>query len=611
MFAGTQKLHRKSAFAGTDAKLWAICPPSPDAKQLAAALKVSPLLAQILINRGVSDAGEASQFLRPKLADLIRPEKMPGVQNALPVILRAIEEKQKITVYGDYDVDGITGTAILWHLFGLLGADADFYIPHRIDEGYGLNTDAVRLLAKNGTKLLITVDCGINADDSAKLAKKLNVGLIITDHHQPAATLPAASAIVHPALDPTYPNQDSAGSLVAFKLAWALANKINGETKLDPTLRNFFINATSLAAMGTIADVVSLRGENRILASFGLKTLPESSLPGIAALIETAGLAGETIDSFHIGFRLAPMLNAAGRMGHARLAVELLTTDKPARAKEIAEYLKSQNTQRQQIEKKIFKAACEIIKQKGLNSPDRKTIVLADDNWHTGIIGIVASRIVDKFNKPAILINSSPVASLPDRPESTEGEPAEKDEKLAQGSARSVPGFDILAAIAACSNHLAGFGGHKMAAGLKIEPEKIERFADSIEKYAQQNTTAPFTATLHIDVDSALSELSPALIKEMQMLEPFGQGNPQPLFATKAVRLCSPPRKCGANGDHLQLAITDNKKSIRCVGFRFAPFEKKLLEHDCFHVAYHPQINTYNGSSSVELVLADIQFDND
>jgi single-stranded-DNA-specific exonuclease len=593
MYAGTQKLSRKSAFGGTEAKKWIVHPPSPDARQFAAALKVSPLLAQILINRGITDTNTALQFLQPKLTGLISPEKMPGVQAAIPAIKQAIKEKQKITVYGDYDVDGITGVAILWHLLTLLGADADYYIPHRIEEGYGLNTEAVRLLAKNGSKLLITVDCGISAIKSAAIASQLGLGLIITDHHCPGPHLPKAAAIVHPALDTSYQNPDSSGSMVAFKLAWAIANEFSSTKKLDSRLCEFMLNATSLAAMGTIADIVDIRGENRILVSYGLKSLPESKLVGITALIETAGLTGQGLDSFHIGFRLAPMLNAAGRMGHARLAVELLTTTSPDRASEIAEYLKSQNSQRQQIEKKIFTHACEIIEQKGLNKPAQKTIVLADKNWHTGVIGIVASRIVDKFGRPAILINSC-------------------DEKIAQGSARSIPGFDILAAISACSQHLSSFGGHKMAAGIKIEQEKIEEFAEDLESFARQNTTDSFTAAvLNIDANAALGEFNTAVIKELQMLEPFGQGNPQPLFATKAVRLCSPPRKCGANSDHLQLAVTDSKKSIRCVGFRFAHYEKRLLEHDCFHIAYHPQINTYNGSSAVEFVLTDIQFEDD
>ena len=587
MYAGTQKFGRKRT---SEAKKWQIHPPNPNARHLAAELKVSPLLAQILINRGITRADAGRQFLSPKLTGLIPPEKMPGVQAAIPVIKRAIKEKQKITVYGDYDVDGITGVAILWHLLTLLGAEADYYIPHRIEEGYGLNCEAVEQLANDGCKLLITVDCGISANEAAQCARQNGLDLIITDHHQLNGTLPQALATVHPALETSYENQDSAGAMVAFKLAWAIANEFSDNKKLDGPLRQFMLNAVSLAAMGTIADIVDLRGENRILASFGLKAIPESKLVGITALIETAGLTGQGLDSFHIGFRLAPILNAAGRMGHARLAVELLTIDNPARAKEIADYLKQQNGQRQQVEKKIFNEACEKINQKGLKNPAQKTIVLWDKNWHTGVIGIVASRIVDKYNKPAILINIS-------------------EEKIAQGSARSIDGFNILEAISACSQHLFSFGGHKMAAGIKIEEEKLERFAEDFEEYARRSALVPEFSTLQIDVDAALDEFNTAVIKELSLLEPFGQGNPKPLFATKAVRLCSPPRKCGANGDHLQLAITDNRKSIKCVGFRFAPFEKRLLEHDCFHIAYHPQINNYKGSSTVEFVLTDIQFE--
>jgi single-stranded-DNA-specific exonuclease len=595
MYAGTQKFGSKRS---NEAKKWHIHPANPNARKLAAELKVSPLLAQILINRGITRADTGRQFLSPKLTGLIQPEKMPGVKGAIPIIKNAIKEKQKITVYGDYDVDGITGVAILWHLLTLLGAKADYYIPHRIEEGYGLNCEAVEQLAKDDCKLLITVDCGIGANAAAKCAKQEGLDLIITDHHLLSSTLPEASAIVHPALEASYENQDSSGSMVAFKLAWALANEFSDNKKMDGSLRQFMLNAVSLAAMGTIADIVDLRGENRILASFGLKAIPESKLVGIEALIETAGLSGKGIDSYEVGFKLAPMLNAAGRMGHARLAVELLTIDNPARAKEIADYLKQQNSQRQQVEKKILNKACEQITKKCLNKSSQKTIVLWDKNWHTGVIGIVASRIVDKYNKPTILINCSAC-----------GEQGRTEEKIAQGSARSIDGFNILEAIASCSKHLTSFGGHKMAAGIKIEEQNLEQFAEDFEEFAKRSALVTEVSTLHIDVDAALDEFNAAVIKELSLLEPFGQGNPKPVFATKAVRLCSPPRKCGANSDHLQLAITDNKKSIKCVGFRFAPFEKKLLEHDCFHIAYHPQINTYNGSSTVEFVLTDIQFE--
>ena len=574
-------------------KQWVIKPADDRREQLAKSLNVSPLLAQVLINREITDIEEASFFLRPRLTELIDPARMPGIEPAVQRIKQAIRNREKITVYGDYDVDGITGVAILWQVLTLLGADVDYYIPHRIDEGYGLNTEAIGTLAKSGTKLLVTVDCGVTALKSAELAAQLGLDLVITDHHQIDSKLPQAVAIVHPGLEESYPNQDSAGAMVAFKLAWAIANEFNSGRRLEPKLRDFMLSATSLAAMGTVADIVDLRGENRVLTSYGLKALPDCKLSGIEALIETAGLTGQSLDSFHIGFRLAPMLNAAGRMGHARLAVELLTSESPVRSTQIAEYLKEQNTQRQQCERKIFKQACEMIVERDMNHPDRKSIVLASENWHTGVIGIVASRIVDKYYRPTIMINA-----------------AEAENGIAQGSGRSIPGFCLLSGIRACSQHLNSFGGHKMAAGITIETEKIDRFAADFEDYAKQNLNEnDVAAKLHIDAAGPLEMFRKETVTELQLLGPFGQGNPEPTFATKGVRLASPPRRVGAGGEHLQLAITDNTAAIRCIGFRFGKLEKKLLETEFFNVAYQPQINTYNGNSSVQFVLTDIQFE--
>ena len=574
-------------------KEWAVQSPDDRSAELARSLKVSPLVAQVLINRGITDAQTGVSFLRPKLTDLIDPAQMPGVEPATQRLKQAITNKEKITIYGDYDVDGITGTAILWQVLTLLGADVDYYIPHRIDEGYGLNTEAIQTLAKSGTKLMVTVDCGITAFNTAELAGQLGLDLIITDHHQPGCDLPKACAIVHPALEESYPNQDSAGAMVAFKLAWAIANEFNSGRKLEPGLREYMLSATSLAAMGTVADIVDLRGENRILTSYGLRALPDSKLSGIQALIETAGLTGRKLDSFHIGFRLAPMLNAAGRMGHARLAVELLTSDSHVRSMQIAEYLKEQNNQRQQCDRKIFKQACGMIVERGLNHPDCKSIVLASKDWHTGVIGIVASRVVDKFYRPTIMINAG-----------------DAENGVAQGSGRSVPGFCLLSAIKACSQNLITFGGHKMAAGITIETDKIDLFAAEFEAYTKENLDEDeAVAKLHIDAVVALDAFRKETVNELQLLGPFGQGNPEPIFATKGVRLASPPRRVGAGRDHLQLAITDNTAAVRCIGFRFGKLEKKLLEHEFFNVAYRPQINTYNGNSNVEFTITDIQFD--
>ncbi len=574
-------------------KHWTIRPPDQRSGELARALKVSPIVAQVLINRGITDAQTGATFLSPKLTDLIEPGQMPGIEPAVQRLKQAVAGKEGITIYGDYDVDGITGVSILWQVLTMLGANVDYYIPHRIDEGYGLNAEAVESLAKSGTQLLVTVDCGITAINTAELAASLGLDVIITDHHQPGSELPKAVAIVHPALSESYPNPDSAGAMVAFKLAWAIANEFTSGRRLEPRLREFMLSATSLAAMGTVADIVDLRGENRILTSYGLRALPESKLSGIQALIETAGLTGHTLDSFHIGFRLAPMLNAAGRMGHARLAVELLTSDSAMRSMQIAEYLKEQNSQRQQCDRKIFKQACEIVVERDMNHPDRKSIVLASEDWHTGVIGIVASRIVDKFYRPTIMINTGAA-----------------ENGIAQGSGRSVPGFCLLSAIKACSKNLMTFGGHKMAAGITIEIDKIEQFAADFETYAKENLKEEQSvARLHIDAIASLDTFRKGTVDELQLLGPFGQGNPEPVFATRGVRLASPPRRVGAGRDHLQLAITDNTAAVRCIGFGFGRLEKKLLENEFFNVAYQPQINTYNGNSNVEFTLTDIQFD--
>lgn len=570
---------------------WNITAASAEAGQLAEAFKVSAVTAQVLINRQICSVDDAKTFFWPKLTGLIEPEQMPGISGAVERIQAAIGESENITIYGDYDVDGITSVSILWLLLKLLGANVEYYIPHRVDEGYGLNAEAITKLAENGTNLIITVDCGITACGEADLAKKLGIDLIITDHHLPQdGQLPVAVAIVHPSIDSSYPNPHSAGAMVALKLAWAIVNKCKSTSQTPPKLRQFLLDATTLAAMGTVADIVDLRGENRILVSYGLKALSESKLCGIIALIESAGLTGENIDSYHIAFRLGPMLNAAGRMGHARLAVELLTSDSQMRCMRIADYLKKQNSQRRQCEKKIFKQACEKINDAGLDHPDRKTIVLADESWHSGVTGIVASRIIDKFYRPTILITSN-------------GE-------LCQGSGRSIAGFDIHAAISACSKHLAGFGGHSMAAGIRVNKENIADFAESFEEYARENLVDDdLILKLDIDALGTIGEFGDSVVRELKLLEPFGQGNPSPVFASKGVRLLSPPRRVGARGEHLQMAITDNTGSVRCIGFGMGAMEKKLLESDFFSVAYEPQINSFNGSSNVQFVLTDIRFD--
>ena len=571
-------------------KIWEIRPRSAHSKSLAGQLQITPLFAQILLNRQISDPKTARSFLSPKLTDLIDPARLPGMQEAVERIHLAVKNKEQIAIYGDYDVDGISSVAILWHLFRMLGLKADYYIPHRVDEGYGLNPEAVHQLAEAGTNLLITVDCGIGALEEIALARRLGMDVIITDHHRPGPQLPDAFAVVHPLLDTDYPNPSAAGAMVAFKLAWALAESFRNGGKTSPDLRQYLLNATTLAGLGTIADVVELRGENRVIAGYGLRALEESSLCGIRALVEAAELADRGLESYDIAFTLAPMLNAAGRMGHARLAVELLTTENAYRAAQIARYLKEQNKLRQKCQRDIFKQVRQRILEAGFNHPDRRTIVLAGENWHPGVIGIVASRVIEEFGKPAILINL--------------------ENGLGQGSGRSIEGFNLHDALCACREHLLRFGGHELAAGLRIQSDRVAVFAQAFEDYARRcNSDSGTPAALSIDAEASIREFSEQLMRELAWLEPFGQGNPPPLFATRGVRLIAPPRRCGAKNDHLQISIQDNTGAVRCIGFGMGPLEKKLLEADCFHVAYKPQYNTWNGSTNLQFVLEDIQFD--
>ncbi|MHC4770189.1 MAG: single-stranded-DNA-specific exonuclease RecJ [Planctomycetota bacterium] len=576
--------------AGMQKKVWQVQPESADAVTLAASLKISAITAQILINRSLHKADTARSFLSPKLTDLIEPEQMYGIPAAAEHIRAAIESGKKISIYGDYDVDGITSTSILWHLLKMLGAQIDYYIPHRVDEGYGLNADAVRQLADNGTELMITVDCGITGTEEVKLAHELGIEVIITDHHEPAEHLPEAEAIVHPRLDPDYANPHAAGAMVAFKLAWAIANRYKKDGQLPPELKQYLLNATTLAGIGTIADVVDLRGENRILAGYGLKALENSSLVGIRTLVQTAEIEASDVDSYAVAFRLAPLLNAAGRMGHARLAVELLTTDSEVRAMQIAQYLKDQNRLRQKCQRDILKQAKQQITQAGLNHPDRKTIVLSAENWHTGVIGIVASRIIDDYYRPTILINA------------TDG--------IGQGSGRSVDGFDLHGALTACGEHLLSFGGHKMAAGLRIDMNNIAAFAAAFEAYAHENMEhGTLDSYLDIDAEARIGDFSEGVMRELNGLEPFGAGNPKPVFAARGVKLIAPPRTVGSRNDHLQMSISDTSGAVRCIGFGMGKLEKKLLETDSFSVAFEPQYNTYNGRTNLQFMLSDIQFE--
>ncbi len=568
------------------------------AVDLSARLGVSPITAQILLNRGISQPDACTEFLRPSLKLLHDPALLAGLPRAADRIAQAIRDKHKIVIYGDYDVDGITATSILWHAITTLGGVAQTYIPHRIDEGYGLNADAVAQLCADGAQLIITVDCGITAAGPVSVAKDRGVDLIVTDHHEwhthadTTPDLPDAHTLVHPRLprdDGTrYPNPNLCGAGVAFKLAWGIGQAVSGASRVSESYKQFLVEATGLAALGTIADVVPLVGENRNLAAFGLAALPKSNLRGVRALIESANLTGRKLDAYDVGFMLAPRLNACGRMGHAELAVEMLTVASGERAVEIATYLEQQNRQRQSTERAMVDQALEMIAQLGLDRDDQRAVVLAHREWHPGVIGIVASRIVDRLHRPTIMIAMG--------------------EDIGAGSGRSITGFHLARALSACTDCLESHGGHEMAAGLKIRPAKLESFRAAFADYARSHVTDDMlTPELTIECTTQLRQVTQALVNEMTRLGPFGNGNRRPLLACEGVEVAAPPRRVGQQGNHLQLFLRQNGTHMKGIAFNKGDLADALMPGALVDLAVEPTINEFNGRVNVELEVKDVR----
>ncbi len=570
---------------------WEIAPPSEKAEQLAAQLKTAPLVARMLLNRGIDDPDHARAFLAPRLTDLHDPTELHDTQAAARRIVQAVRDGRKIVLYGDYDVDGMTGVAILHRCLKLFDADVTYYVPHRLDEGYGVNPQAVAGIVEDGAGLMVTVDCGITASEPLAQAVDGGVDVVVTDHHAPGPSLPPAAAIVHPAHpDGSYANPGLCGAGVALKVAWQVAREMTGREKVDDRLREFLLDATCLAALGTIADVVPLVGENRVLAMYGLKGIPASRHEGLRALLESANLLGEKLDAYHVGFLLAPRLNACGRMGHAAEAVELLTGGGADRAGEIAAQLVRHNTDRQKTERQIADQAVEMVKAHGFDSPERRAIVLASEDWHGGVIGIVASRLVDRFAKPAVLI-------------------AINGDGCGQGSGRSVPGFNLHAALTACSGHLLSFGGHAMAGGLRIAQDRIDAFAEALGEYAATHLPdESMTPSLRIDAETTLGSLNFPAVRELERMAPFGEGNPRPVVAIRGCRVLSPPKRMGRSGATAGLLLEQNGTRMRAVGFGMGDLADLLVGVGEVDIAAEPGLNHFNGRTSVELKLRDVQW---
>ena len=549
--------------------------------QAAQNTNIPRILANILLNRSVASA-DFKTFLSKSKQGIINPMSMLDMDKAVVRIMAAIEHKEPIAIYGDYDVDGITSTSLLYGFLKKQGANAIYYIPDRRDEGYGINIMAVNKLIKEGIKLLITVDCGITAIGEIEFAKLQGMDVIVTDHHTCKERIPtAAVAVLNPKRpDDEYEFDALAGVGVAFKLVLALSMGMGLNTN------EIFDEYVDLAAIGTIADVVSLTGENRIIVDKGLVSLQNPRRCGIHALLEVSGVSDKKVTSSTIAFALAPRMNAVGRLSTATTAVELLLTEDEITAREIAKTLNDSNIERQETEFAIHREALEMI-QNDKDFVKKNVIVLAKEGWHNGVIGIVASRITEQYHRPAILISL--------------------DNGVGKGSGRSVGNFNLFDALSACETVLTTFGGHAMAAGLAINEEKIAEFDAMINKYAKDNLKPDdLVPIVKIDCMLAGQQLNLATSKLISTLEPFGMGNETPVFAVKDVTVLS-ITSVGADKKHLRMQVVKDGVKINAIGFGLGEFTGIINSGDVVHLACKLDVNKYQGNETAQLVIVDIK----
>lgn len=572
-------------------KRWRIFPHDPHRiAEFERSVGVSPIVAQLLMCRGVNDAPAARRFLDAKLSDLHDPENLPGIPAAADHLMAGVRDRKRIVIYGDYDADGMTATALLYHCLKLLSADVSYYVPNRLEEGYGLNETALRTLATRGAAIVVSVDCGIASIREAEVARELGLQLIITDHHEFGARLPEATAIVHPRLPGhSYPFHDLCGAGVAFKLAWALCCRASDSKKVSQPMRDFLLSAIGLAAIGTVADVVRLTDENRILVRHGLISLRERPPRGVQALLKVTELHDKPLLAAEdIAFTLAPRLNAAGRLGQAQLGVELLTTDSTERAASLAEYIHQLNNSRDSLERSVYLAAAKQIKEQF--DPADPAFVLAGSGWHAGVIGIVAGRLAEKYGRPVVLISLDEFAAKP-----------------GSGSGRSACGINLHQAFHACAHHLVSHGGHAAAAGLKIAPHCIDAFrAEFCEVVAQSMSETATVAEVAVDAEATFSQLTLQTVQQIEQLAPFGHGNPRAILCATGVQLADPPRKLGGGDRHISVKLIQHRVPVRAVGFGQGDWFDELSQlQGTIDVAYRPVINEFKGRRSVEIHLVD------
>ena len=556
------------------------------ASRLASALRLPPVVAQLLQQRGLSDPDQAERFLNPQLSHLHDPFLLTDMGPAVARLRTAIERRERIVVHGDYDADGITSTAMLQRALEMRGADVGHFVPDRIKDGYGLQPDTIDRLASQGARVVVSVDCGIRASDAARRARELGIDLIITDHHEPESALPEAVAVINPKRpDCVYPEKYLAGAGVALKLVQALL----ADGPATPEVLSSFIK---MAAIGTMADVVPLVGENRVIAKFGLDALSRGPHgTGLGALLEECGLIGKRLDSFHVGFVLAPRLNAAGRMGHAGRAVELLLARSRApegrgAAVALAQELSADNLRRQDSEADMLVEAKRMVeKDPEVGGPN--ILIVASEAWHRGVIGIVASKLVETYSKPAIVMAVA--------------------DGVAHGSCRSIPAFDMLGALEGCADVFRKFGGHKQAAGITIDmarlPELRRRLTDHASRCLEPSDLIP---RIRIDAPLGLRDITGDVVEGLSRLGPFGSANPKPVFRASPVELAQPPRVL--KDRHLSLMFRQDGRSFRGIAWRAADREAYLSSNRFgLELAYSLDQNEFQGEMVTELTVADVR----
>ena len=557
-------------------KKWQICETDKEkVDELKSKYNISELLATILVNKNITTQKEINEFLNPTRNDFFDPFLMNDMDIAIKRIKKAIENQEKVIIYGDYDVDGITSITVLKSFLKDVGLDVDYYIPNRLEEGYGLNKNAIDEIAKREYKLMITVDCGISAIEEVDYANSLGIEVIITDHHEPGDEIPKALAVVdNKRKDNKYPFRELAGVGVAFKVSQALAQSMN-------IREEEYLKYLDIVCVGTISDIVPLVSENRVITKLGLKLVKQTRNMGLRAIINSSGYS--QINSTTISFGVAPRINACGRMGKAEQALKLLLSKDIYEVNKLTQELNSYNRERQEIEKEIFENVLTKIEQNNLAK--NRTIVVGGENWHHGVIGIVSSKITEKYFKPSILLSF-------------------EEDGTGKGSGRSIPGFDLHEALMKCENCLEKFGGHSMAVGLTIKKENLEQFYKEFEKIAEENETENIIPIINVDAKIELDKIDKSVVEDLKQLEPFGEANKTPTFALKNIRIDS--IRALSEGKHLKLTLRENNQIINAIGFNIGELAEAYKIGDKIDIAGVLEINTFNGIDNLQINIKDI-----